>query len=213
MYFGYRCYNKSGQPLGWLYTYNNDTEYTWTEEKNLGWCKRWKTERGARKHFANCNARWNFISKGGYLKIEAMPQDDNRPAKIQHQEDRLIMQLNRLHLMDDDDPKVEKPMKLKLAQMLISLNVGDNVRYYPNFEDANTFELAQVEEVLGSTITIKEMKFRKIDGYPQTHQIPGYVMPDDDNLCKYLIGLWNIKNTDWGNISADKILDIANLLT
>lgn len=212
MHYGYRCYSNSGQLLGWLYTYNNDTEYTWTDEKNLAYCKSWKTERGARKHFNNCNARWTSISKGGYLKIEVMPEYDSRPDKVKLQEDRLIMQLNSLHLMGDDDPKIEKPMKLKLAQILISLNVGDRVRYYSNLKDANRFELVKIEEIIGSTITIKGMKFRQIDGYPQTHEIPGYVMPDDDNLCKYLIALWNIKNTDWGNIPIEQIIYIASLL-
>jgi hypothetical protein len=37
-------------------------------------------------------------------------------------------------------------------------------------------------------------------------------MPSDHELCKYLIALWNIKNTGWGNISVDRIIHIANLL-
>ena len=72
MYYGYHCYNKDGQPLGWLYTFSSDTEYAWTN-KDLHWCKRWKTERGAKKHFNNYNRRWQFKSHGGYLKIEIMP--------------------------------------------------------------------------------------------------------------------------------------------
>jgi hypothetical protein len=73
MYYGYRCYNKEGEPLGWLYTFSCDTEYAFSN-KNLHWCKRWKTERGAKKHFDNYNSRWQFKSKGGYLKIEVMPE-------------------------------------------------------------------------------------------------------------------------------------------
>ncbi|NWF61744.1 MAG: hypothetical protein HXY43_21425 [Fischerella sp.] len=72
MYYGYRCYNKDDKPLGWLYTFSNNTEYAWTNQ-DLHWCKRWKTERGAKKHFDNYNNRWQFKSKGGYLKIETMP--------------------------------------------------------------------------------------------------------------------------------------------
>ncbi|QIR41776.1 hypothetical protein HCG51_34395 (plasmid) [Tolypothrix sp. PCC 7910] len=72
MYYGYRCYNKEDEPLGWLYTFDCDTEYTWTN-KELHLCKRWKTERGAKKHFDSYNSRWQFKSKGGYLKIEIMP--------------------------------------------------------------------------------------------------------------------------------------------
>lgn len=209
--YGYRCYNKDGEPLGWLYTYSNNTEYTWTD-KDLSWCKKWKTERGASKQFDNCNARWKFVSKGGFLKIELMPDYDDKPVKTQLQEDKFIRQLNHLHLMEDDDPKVEKLRKLKLAQLLASLQVGETVRYYANLYDAHTFELVQVEEIIGTTIIIKDMKFRRIDGYPYP-EIQGYIMPDNDELCKYLIALWNIKNTRWGDISTDKIIYIANLLS
>ncbi len=211
MYYGYRCYNRNDEPLGWLYTYDNDTEYTWTD-RELGWCKKWKTERGARKQFDNCNARWKFVSKGGYLKIELMPDYDNKPIKIQLQEDKFIRQLNHLHLIEDDDPKVEKPMKLKLAQMLASLQVGENVRYYASLSNAMNFELVQVEEILGSTVIIKNMKFRRIDGY-SFPEIKGYIMPDDGKLCEYLIALWNIKNTEWGDIPVNQILYITNFLT
>jgi hypothetical protein len=210
MYYGYRCYNKDGEPLGWLYTYSNNTEYTWTD-KDFGWCKKWKTERGARKQFDNCNARWKFVSKGGFLKIELMPCDDDKPIKIQLQEDKFIRQLNNLHLMEDDDPKVEKPMKLKLAQMLASIQVGENVRYYASLNNADTFELVKVEEIIGTTIIIRDMKFRRIDGYPYP-EIKGYIMPDDNELCEYLIALWKIKNTEWGNISPEQILFIAKTL-
>jgi len=72
MHYGLRCYNKDSEAIGWLYTYNNDTELVWTI-KNLNWCRQWKTERGAKKNFERYNSRWQFISKGGYLKIEVMP--------------------------------------------------------------------------------------------------------------------------------------------
>lgn len=208
--YGYRCYNKNGEPLGWLYTYSNNTEYTWTN-KDLAWCKKWKTEKGACKQFENYNARWKFVSKGGYLKIELMPDYDDKPIKIQLQEDKLIGQLNNLHLMEDDDPKVEKLRKLKLAQMLASIQVGETVRYYCDLSNALVFDLVQVEEIIGSTIIIRDMKFRRIDGYPYP-ETQGYVMPDDDELCKYLIALSNIKNTQWSDIPVEQILYIASLL-
>ncbi|WP_414530486.1 hypothetical protein [Nodularia chucula] len=72
MYLGYRCYSKEDKPLGWLYTFSCDTECAFIH-KNLHWCKRWKTERGAKKYFDRYNRRWQFQSKGGYLKIEVMP--------------------------------------------------------------------------------------------------------------------------------------------
>jgi hypothetical protein len=72
MYYGYRCYNKNHEPLGWLYR-PTATEITWTD-KNLHWCKRWKKHQTAEKYFDSYNSRWQFMSKGGYLKIEAMPE-------------------------------------------------------------------------------------------------------------------------------------------
>lgn len=73
MYYGYRCYTKENEPLGWLYTFSCDTEYAWTN-RDFHWCKRWKTERGAKKHFDSYNKRWQFKSQGGYLKIELMQE-------------------------------------------------------------------------------------------------------------------------------------------
>lgn len=73
VYYGLRCYNKESQPIGWLYTYDSDTELVWTD-KNLDWCKRWKTERGAEKNIDRYNSRWQFKSKGGYLQVELMPE-------------------------------------------------------------------------------------------------------------------------------------------
>lgn len=73
MYYGYRCYDSEDKPLGWLYTYNSGTEITWTN-RELHWCKRWKTERGALNNFDKYNSLWQFQSKGIYLKIEVMPE-------------------------------------------------------------------------------------------------------------------------------------------
>jgi hypothetical protein len=73
IYYGYQCYSKNGEPLGWLYTFSSDTEYAWTN-RDLHLCKRWKTPKGAEKHFEQYNGRWQLKSKGGYLKIEVMPE-------------------------------------------------------------------------------------------------------------------------------------------
>lgn len=72
MYYGYRCYNSQNKPLGWLYTYCNNTEIAWTN-RELSWCKRWKTKRGALDNFDRYNSLWQFKSKGIHLKIEVMP--------------------------------------------------------------------------------------------------------------------------------------------
>ena len=71
--FGYRCYSQDGQCLGWLYAAHQERELSHTENpENFHWCKRWKTERGARRDFAYYNRRYNSAS-GGYLKIEQFP--------------------------------------------------------------------------------------------------------------------------------------------
>jgi hypothetical protein len=88
MYYGLRCYNKDGEALGWLYTYNDDTELVWTI-KNLDWCKRWKTERGSQKNFDRYHSRWQFKSKGGFLKIEVMP-DIQQPDKSKGSASKLL---------------------------------------------------------------------------------------------------------------------------
>lgn len=71
-YYGYRCYDNTNKPpaLGWLYTYNNDRDMAYTN-CNLDWCKRWKTERGAKKNFD-----W-------YNRIESGTSDNIKQKLIQ----------------------------------------------------------------------------------------------------------------------------------
>jgi hypothetical protein len=76
MYYGFRCYSKDGQSLGWLYTFNQGTELAYTDE-NFDWCKRWKTLKGADKNLDFYSSRWSFKTKGGSLKIEVMPETPN----------------------------------------------------------------------------------------------------------------------------------------
>lgn len=91
MYYGYRCYTSYDEPLGWLYTFSRDAEYAWTN-KDLHWCKRWRTERGAKKHFDSYYKRWQFKSKGGYLKIEVMP-DIPEPESAKSRRQKLLEEL------------------------------------------------------------------------------------------------------------------------
>jgi hypothetical protein len=79
MYYGYRCYNRNGEALGWFYTYDSDTAYTYTD-KDFEWCKRWKTIKGAEKNFSNYNKRWGSKNNGGYLKIEVMPESVDKES-------------------------------------------------------------------------------------------------------------------------------------
>jgi hypothetical protein len=78
-FYGYRGYNSSGQPLGWLYLTNAGCEYVYTNKPDyLGWCKRWKTPKGAAKNFDWYNQQWK-LRYGGYLKIEIMPDFVEEP--------------------------------------------------------------------------------------------------------------------------------------
>lgn len=81
-YYGYQCYDNEGNPLGWLYAHSNDTELAFTT-RIFDWCKRWKTEQGAKKNFDWYNNRWHFKTKGGYLKIEVMPEIPSDPYQNQ----------------------------------------------------------------------------------------------------------------------------------
>ena len=76
-----------GKSIGWLYTYNNDTELAFTNT-SLNWCKRWKTKRGATKHFDYYNRRWQFHNKNGYLMIDVLPEVANTSynVKIERQQ-------------------------------------------------------------------------------------------------------------------------------
>jgi hypothetical protein len=86
MYYGYRCYSKDHEPLGWLYTFDSGREYAHIN-RDLNICKRWKTQNGAAKHFDNYNNRWQFKSQGGYLKIEVMPEfNEPKSAAKSHQQ-------------------------------------------------------------------------------------------------------------------------------
>lgn len=114
MYYGYRCYTKEDEPLGWLYTFDSNLEYAFINER-LHLCKRWKTQKGAKKHFDYYNNNWQFKSKGGYLKIELMPEiienkkssqqrwnEANRDALYQAQEN-----YNQKHPIMSFRPKAE----------------------------------------------------------------------------------------------------------
>ena len=100
MYYGYRCYNSDNKSIGWLYTFGNESEYVWTNTE-LNWCKKWKTERGAKKHFEHYNSRWKFKSKGGYLKIEVMPEFEE-PESAASRRQRMLEEWDTLQELDNN---------------------------------------------------------------------------------------------------------------
>lgn len=74
-YYGYRCYDNKGIALGWFYTTYSGRSCTYTNNPpDLHWAKHWKTIKGAERLFDSENERWRFSSKGGWLKIEPMPE-------------------------------------------------------------------------------------------------------------------------------------------
>jgi hypothetical protein len=74
-FYGYQCYDSDGNPLGWFYTTNSGRVYNYTNNAELlHWAKRWKTPEGGKAKIEHYNKNWHFFSKGGSLKIEAMPE-------------------------------------------------------------------------------------------------------------------------------------------
>ncbi|MEB3219957.1 MAG: hypothetical protein VKN72_27510 [Nostocales cyanobacterium 94392] len=107
MYYGYRCYNCEDEPIGWLYTYNSDTEIVWTN-KELHWCKKWKTQKGAANNFNHFNSRWKFNSKGGYLKIEVMPEFEE-PESAASRKQRLLALGDNDIVQESSDDVIQEP--------------------------------------------------------------------------------------------------------
>lgn len=86
MYYSYRYYDESGKPLGWLYTLKEDCQILWTDNlASLHWCKRWKTERGAKKHQQYYEQLLQSLGLGGYLQVEPIPVSDEQPLTSSRQ--------------------------------------------------------------------------------------------------------------------------------
>lgn len=131
MYYGYRCYSQDGQFIGWLYTYNNDTDLAFTNT-DFDWCKRWKTQRGAAKNFDYYNRRWQFQSKGGYLNIEVMPEVSKKSDHVIQEFQQDNEQNNTIYKMNNQTKKSElgyfqrQAMIDRLTRRFASLN-GYNI--------------------------------------------------------------------------------------
>ncbi|WP_375478524.1 hypothetical protein [uncultured Nostoc sp.] len=75
-YYFYRCYYRSNSSVGLLYTSKNDTVLL-TTNRNLAWCKKWKTLAGAKKNLEKYNKLWQEEHEEGFLKIEEIEWDGN----------------------------------------------------------------------------------------------------------------------------------------
>ena len=114
MYYGFRCYNQDDEAMGWLYTYDNGRQLVDTD-KHFTWCKRWKTQKGAEKHFDNYNNRWRFQSNGGYLKIEIMPEFEE-PESAEERKQKLLEEWSPDAQVDTQ--KATKNFKFELVEEL-----------------------------------------------------------------------------------------------
>ncbi len=123
MYYGYRCYDQDNQPIGWFYTCNSDNELAFTTT-NFDWCKRWKTERGATKNLDHYNRRWQSQSKGGYLKIEVMPEVPQTEVYKQQEteQNKTISQMNNQTKQSQLGYFARQAMVEKLTRRFAALN-------------------------------------------------------------------------------------------
>ena len=99
-YYGFQCY-VDDKFLGWLYTYNQNTEIGWTAQ-SIEWCLKWKTEKGATKNFDYYNSRWQHQSGGGYLKIALLPDISENPQKALKEDNLINQELDKIDVIDTD---------------------------------------------------------------------------------------------------------------
>jgi len=122
--------------MGWLYTYGKTIVYT---TKNLHWCKRWKTEKGAKENFDSYNQKWQVKSEGGYLKIEQMPEEKEAPCQSQEKQDEKDKQMNEplepLEELDELTLEFLKSVNYPRVHMIWS----------EWFEEAKAYELSDKE--------------------------------------------------------------------
>ena len=181
--------------------------------KNLSDAKKWKSFAGAQKN------KEKFLKDrpdaGGLfqtISIKEIDEQDLVESDVQIQEKRLHFGLEHLRHSYSSDSKVEKPMMLKLAELLISAGPGDTLRYY---SEANTskFELAPIDSVVGETLWVKGQEFRRIDGNPVNRQTTrGRVMPEDERLCDYLLALRIIEAVAWSDMPPQQIIQVAQII-
>ena len=104
-------------------------------------------------------------------------------------------------------------MKLKLAELLVSCQPGDVLRYYPDPKNMSKFELAQVEQVVGEVLCVKGQQFRRFDGFPVDRRVTeGRIMPDD-TLSNYLLALCIVKSAAWYDMSVEQVVRVAQLVS
>jgi hypothetical protein len=127
MYYGYRCYTKEDEALGWLYTFGSNLEYAWTN-KDLYLCKRWKTEKGAKKHFNYYNNTWQLKSQGGYLKIELMPEF-SEPKSSAKSNQQLWNEVNRDRVYQSQEKYNQKRPIISFRPKAELLEWLENERY------------------------------------------------------------------------------------
>jgi hypothetical protein len=171
--------------------------------------KTWKTLDGATK------AKEKFLTQNYLAKnlvevsVEEVSEEDIEKDKVQSQERLLFERLEReKKLSFSIDSIIEKPMKLRLFESLAFLKPGEKVRYYVSEQ----FKLVEIKSVSGKILmTDNGYSFSRIDGTPE-NKSPGRVLPDDEDLCNYILSMELIRRIKWGDVLAEKVIQIASIL-
>ncbi len=176
--------------------------------------KKWKSFEGAKK---NKDKFLKDKTDAGNLfqmiSVKEISEQDIEKSNVQIQEERLQTELERLRRSYSTDSKVEKPMKLKLAEIIVSFQPGDILRYYPEANDMKKFELTQVDLVVGATLWVKGQEFRRIDGFPvDSSTVEGRVLPNDDTLSDYLLALHIVQSAAWSDMPVEQVIQVASII-
>jgi hypothetical protein len=176
--------------------------------------KKWKSFEGAQKNKDKfLKAQPDAIKLFQMISVREISEQDVDKSNIQIQEQRLQRELESLQRNYFTDSKVEKPIKRKSAEILVSFQAGDILRYYPEANDMNKFELTQVEQVFGATLSVKGHDFRRIDGFPiDSSKTSGRVLPNDDTLSNYLVALHIIQSVAWSDMPVEQVIQVASII-
>ncbi|BAZ09296.1 hypothetical protein NIES4071_11040 [Calothrix sp. NIES-4071] len=144
--------------------------------------------------------------------VQEVTKKDIELARVDSGENALQSQIEYLNKEYSIDSKVLRPMERKLASTLVKLKRGDEVRYYIYIDRRWKYELVKIEEVRGSTLIVKDNQYKRINGMPEIQGTFNKILPDDDEIAGYFVGLGAIKAVYWDDINVDKIIRIAAIL-
>lgn len=200
---------------GYVYETTSGGEKYLDAPTSLTSAKKWKSFEGASKNKDRfLKDKPDASSLFQAVSVKEVTEQDIKQSAIQIQEKSLQFELESLRRNYSSDSKVEKPMKLKLAELLVSCQPGDVLRYYPDPKNMSKFELAQVEQVVGEVLWVKGQQFRRFDGFLVDKRVTeGRIMPNDDTLSNYLLALRIVKSAAWSDMSVEQVVRVAQLVS